>query len=89
MLAVTVPILLRVIVFGALLVPISCEAKVRELGLIDIGVAVPVNATDCGLLAASSLISRIALRDPAADGVYVTEKVHEAPAASELPQVLV
>ena len=50
---------------------------------------VPERLTDCGLPLALSVIVREAERLRLADGVKVTLMVHEAPAATELPQSLV
>jgi hypothetical protein len=45
---------------------------------------VPLRATDCGLPDALSVIVKLALRLPSAEGVKVTLMVQEAPAASVL-----
>ena len=49
---------------------------------------VPFRITVCGLPMSLSLTDRVALCDPALCGVEVTEIVQLAPAASELPQLL-
>jgi len=50
---------------------------------------VPERLTDWGLPVALSLMARAAERLPAAAGVKVTLMLQEAPAATELPQLLV
>jgi hypothetical protein len=52
-------------------------------------VPVPVRATVCGLPLALSVMLTAAVRLPVAEGVKVTLIVQLAPAATELPQVLV
>jgi hypothetical protein len=52
-------------------------------------VPVPVKLTVCGLPAALSEMLRVPLRVPVAVGVKVTVIVQSAPAATELPQLLV
>ena len=52
-------------------------------------VPVPERLTDWGLPAALSVMARAAERLPAAEGVKVMLMVQLAPAASELPQLLV
>lgn len=82
---------------GKLDVPICCEPKLRlvgdrvTLGAGGGGAAAPVPLSDavCGLPDALSVIVRLALRVPVADGENVTEAAHDAPAASVLPHVFV
>src|SRR2546425_6707724 len=50
---------------------------------------VPVRLAACGLPLALSVMSRAAVRVPLAVGVNVTLIVHWAPAATEVPQLLV
>lgn len=50
---------------------------------------VPVSETVCGLPAAPSVTLTLAVRVPLAVGVKVTLIEHEAPAATDDPQVLV
>ena len=50
---------------------------------------VPFNAEVCGLFAASSTTVSVPLRAPVVVGVNVTLIVQLAPAATEVPQVLV
>ena len=52
-------------------------------------VPVPVRLTDWGLPVALSVMARAAVRLLAVDGVKVTLMVQLAPAATELPQLLV
>src|SRR5215471_17696465 len=49
----------------------------------------PVNATDCGLSTALSVILIVAARGPTCVGLKATLIVHFAPAAMPFPQVLV
>ncbi len=66
----------------ALVVPTTCEAKVRPVGDSVTAGAVPVPLTPrpCGLLAASSAIDKLPVLGPAPDGENVTETVHVPPA---------
>ena len=50
---------------------------------------VPVRATVCGVLVALPVRLSEAVRDPPAVGLKVTEIVHEALMASDVPQLLV
>ena len=50
---------------------------------------VPVSVTVCGLVDALSVMVTAPFRVPVAVGVKVTEMVQVAPAASEVPQLLV
>ena len=52
-------------------------------------IPVPESATTCGLPVALSEMLSEAARLPAAEGVKVTVRVQLAPAATELPQVLI
>ena len=52
-------------------------------------IPVPVRLTCCGLPPALSVIFRVAERLPLAVGVKVTVNVQLAPAATEVPQLLV
>src|SRR5258706_15082825 len=93
MVRTAVPLLLRVIACAALVVPPVCEAKVRLVGLRaaegPTAVPVPVRLAVCGLPAALSVTVIVPVRVPAAVGVKVTLMVQFAPAATEVPQVLV
>jgi hypothetical protein len=76
----------------ALVDPTICAANVR-LGVTLIvnvfATPVPLNVVDCGLLVAFELVTtRLAGRAPAAVGTNATDTVHELPAVSVEPQVL-
>lgn len=87
-----VPVLFTMIACGLLGVPMVCVANVKELGLTDIaGVGVkpvPVMGTVCGLPAALSAMLMLAEREPLALGVKVANIVHDPPARTEEPQLL-
>ena len=91
MLRAAVPVLLRVTVCAALVVLTNWLPKERLAGerLATGAVPVPERLTDCGLPLALSVMLTEAVSLPVADGVKVTVIVQLAPAASELPQVLV
>jgi len=78
-----VPLLVTVTVCAALEVPASCAPKLMLVGVTDTAasVAVPERETACGLPAALSAISRIAVReaDARTDGMNVTLTVQFAP----------
>ena len=84
------PVLLKVAVSTPLVVPTDWFPKERLVGeRPSIGaVPVPERATDWGLPAALSVMLTEAVRLPLAVGVKVTLIVQLAPAATELPQVL-
>ena len=73
----------------------ACALKVRDEGESDTAgadeavVPVPVNATVCGEPVALSATETVAEKLAAEAGVNVTEMEQLAPAARELPQVLV
>src|SRR5260370_710195 len=69
------------------MVPEVGEAK-SEKSLVA-GEPIPVRLTDCGLPEALSVMLRVPVRLPDAVGVNGTLMVQFAPAATELPQVLV
>jgi hypothetical protein len=71
----------------AVMVPEVGEAK-SEKSLVAVE-PIPVRLTDCGLPEALSVMLRVPVRLPDAVGVNVTLMVQFAPAATELPQVLV
>ena len=87
--------MVRVTVCAGLLAPTVCEGKVRAVGervipgAVAAAVAVPVNATSCGLPVALSAIDSEAALVPVAVGLKTTLMVHEAPTATLEPQVLV
>jgi hypothetical protein len=76
MLKTPVPVLVSVMVSGALEDKRFCDGKVRLVGEIDaVGlprVPVPLRATDCGLPGALSATERDAARAPATVGVKTT-----------------
>ena len=55
----------------------------------EVGFPVPDRLTTSGLFAAVLFTVSVPARVPAALGVNVTEAEHDAPTASELPQLLV
>jgi hypothetical protein len=69
------------------MVPEVGEAK-SEKSLVAVE-PIPVRLTDCGLPEALSVMLRLLDRVPGAVGVNVTPMVQFAPAATELPQLLV
>ena len=85
------PVLFRVTVCAALVVPTAWLLKVRLVGerLTTVAVPVPLRLTVCGLPLALSAIFSEAPRLPLAEGVKVTLMVQLPAAATELPQVLV
>ena len=88
-----VPVFLRVTVCAALVVPV-CAVKVSEVVESETAgaaavVPVPVSATLCGEPVALSVMETAAAKLAADAGVKVTAMLHDAPAATELPQVLV
>lgn len=87
------PVLLIVMLCGALVVPTVCAAKVNAVGemLTDtVGVVpVPLKLAVCGLLRALSFTVSVPLRLPVAVGLNVTLMVQLPRAATEVPQVLV
>ncbi len=88
------PVLESVTDCAALVVPtgwlanVSEEAERLTTGA-EAAAPVPVKLTDCGLPEALSVMLRVPVRVPDAVGVNVTLMVQLAPAATELPQVLV
>ena len=88
-----VPELVRITVCTALVVPIVCDGKVRLVGeSVAVGVAakpVPLSVTVWGEPVALSVIASVPVRLPAAVGVNFTEIEQFAPAATDIPQVLV
>src|SRR5271163_2496991 len=90
--AVVVLVFLRVTTCTAALSPTVVVGNVSVDGVsVAVGAArtpVPVSATVCGEPAALSATERLAKSAPEATGLKATEMVHEAPIASELPQVV-
>ena len=91
MVKVALPLLVRVTVCAVLVVPTGWFPKARlvEERLTTAAVPVPERLTVCGLPLALSVMLTEAVRLPLAEGVKVTLIVQLAPAATELPQVLV
>ena len=93
MLKAALPVLLRVRVWAALVVPTDWLAKVRLVGerlaTPAVPAPVPERLTVCGLPLALSVMLTEAVRLPLAEGLNVTLIVQLALAATELPQVLV
>jgi hypothetical protein len=83
-------LLLTVTVFAALVVDTAWLPNPRLAGLTVTGTTpLPVKETVCGLLFALSLTVSVPVREPVVVGVNVTLIVQLAPAASEVPHVLV
>ena len=91
MLKVALPVLLRVTVCAVLGVPTDWLPKARLVGerLTRAAVPVPERLTVCGLPLALSVMLTEAVRLPLAEGVNFTLIVQWAPAATELPHVVV
>src|SRR3989475_6603247 len=82
------PLLVRVTVCAALVVPTRCLPKallVAESVAVGGVTPVPVSGTDCGLPAASSVMVTVAVRALAAVGVKGRLRTQLAPAASVAP----
>ena len=89
MVRAALPLLVSVTVRAELVVLAWWFPKLKLVGLrlttgADAVVPEPLNATDCGLPDALSVIAKLALRVPSAVGVKVTLMKQEAPAASVL-----
>jgi hypothetical protein len=86
----TVPPLVNVTACGGLAVPTASREKVRLAGatLAFSMAPIPESATVCGLLLASSVKVRLAVRAPSADGVNAMLTVQLAAGARDAPQVL-
>ena len=87
MVSAVVPMLVRVMILAALVVPTVTDPKLKVAGASLAVVPTPVSGISCGLPAALSVTLSDALRAPIAEGVNVMLKVHLAPAAREAPQV--
>ena len=85
------PVLLRVTVCAVLVTSTAWLPKARLVGerLATAAVPVPERLTICGLPLALSVMLTEAVRLPLAAGLNVTLIVQLAPAATELPHVLV
>ena len=83
-------LLVKVMVFAALVVPSACLPKLSEIGLSATGTTpVPANEAVCGLLDAASVTVKVPVSAPMMLGVNVTEMVHLLLAGTLLPHVLV
>ena len=91
MFSVVLPTFVRVTVWGGggQVLGSSWQEKDRLVGTGFTSVPVPVRETVCGLPGALSVIERLAVRVLMPLGVNVTFIVQLAPAATELPQLLV
>jgi hypothetical protein len=93
MVSAALPLLVRVMDCGALLVPDVWAAKEREeadkLTTGSEDVPVPLKLTVCGLLEALSVTVKVPESGPVAVGEKVTLIVQEPPAATLPPQLLV
>jgi len=87
MVIAVVPMLVRVMILAALVVPTVTEPKFKVAGASLAVVPTPVSGISCGLPAALSVTLSDALRAPIAEGVNVMLKVHLAAGAREAPQV--
>src|SRR5947209_4642759 len=75
---------------GVLAVPWEVTGNAIETGVSVVGITpVPLSAMLCGLSGALSVIVIVPVRAPVAEGMNVTEIVHDAPPASAAPQLLV
>ena len=79
---VVVPTFVTVTDLAALGAPTATVPKLSETGEREICVPVPVKATFCGLVDASSLKVNVPLRMPITVGVKVTLTVQLVPAAT-------
>ena len=89
MVRAALPLFFSVTVCAELVVLTWWFPKLKLVGLrlttgADAVVPEPLNATECGLPDALSVIAKLALRVPSAVGVKVTLMKQEAPAASVL-----
>ena len=91
MLSAALPEFVRVIAFGALVVPTAWLPKLRLVGekLTPAATPVPDRATVCGLPVALSVTVIVPGWLPVAVGVNVTLIAQFAPAATDAPHVLV
>lgn len=90
--SVALPVLVRVTVCAALVVPTLTLLKVKLAGeswTAGAVVPMPVRLTVCGLPGALSVMERVPLIVPDPEGVKVTEMVQFPPARTLDPQVFV
>jgi hypothetical protein len=87
------PVLVKVTDWAAPAAPTAWLANASEvverLAAQAAAVPVPEKFTFCSLVLALSVIVKVAVREPLADGLKMTWTEHVAPAASDLPQVVV
>src|SRR6267142_1433062 len=84
------PVLVKVMVCGALVVPTCCPTKARLEGDSETAAGVtpvPLRATDWGLLAALFVSVKVPLTAPPAVGAKLTLIVQLAPPARDEPQL--
>jgi hypothetical protein len=82
----------NVAVCDTLLEPTVCPVKLSEVvdrETPDGTVELPLSAIECGLPAAESVMEIDPVSDPALCGAKATEKLQDAPAANDAPQVFV
>jgi hypothetical protein len=80
-----------VTVCGVELAPTAVDGKVRldtENFIVGAFIAVPYKGRDCGEPTALSVASRFAVKDPATAGLKEMVRVHVAPTASDVLQVV-
>ena len=87
--SVVVPTLVSVTVFAALIIPMATVPKLKLVGESFAVVPTPLSVTFCGLPAALSVMLNAAVRVPDAVGLNLTLILQLAPAANEVPQVVV
>src|SRR5947209_6949043 len=74
----------------ALRTPCTVAGNLMFAGVSVVGTTpVPLTVIVCGLSGALSMIVIMPVRPPVAEGMNVTEIVHDAPPASAAPQLLV
>ena len=84
------PVLVKVMVWGSLVVPTGVAAKVRLEGDRDTAAGaspVPLRTTDCGLFVALSVRVRVPLTAPADVGAKLMLIVQLAPPTKDAPQL--
>ena len=93
MLVIVIPtdsLFVRFATLGALVVPVNCPLNVIVVGATTTAMTpVPERFRVCGLLLALSVKVSVPVLLPVAIGVNVTLIVHFAPAATDVPHVLV
>jgi hypothetical protein len=89
MLSTAPPVLLRVTVWAALVVPTPCAEKLSALGLATLVLPwpVPLRAMLCGLPGALLVMATLPVRVPLAVGVNVMLSVQKLPTLRPVPQL--